>query len=169
MKIAIVGNCGSGKSTLACRLHTLLNIPVYHLDQYFWKPNWQEPDRAEFEKIHKNLCDQDQWIIDGMALRFFDYRIQQADAIIFIDKPTYKSLYRVFKRAYINFGNVYFASAKNCPERWPDLKFLKYIITFKRKQKPYIKRLLNNYKHQKKVFVVTNNTEIDAVIQQLNT
>lgn len=167
MKIAIIGNCGSGKSTLGRTLHTLLNIPVYHLDQYFWKADWQEPDRAEFEKIHKHLCDQDQWIIDGMALRFFDYRIQQADVIIFIDIPTYKSLYRVFKRAYTHFGNVYFASANNCPERYPDFKFLKYIINFNRKQRRYIIRLLDQYRDHKNIFVVSNKADIDELIKQL--
>ena len=43
MKIAIIGNPGSGKSTLASKLHHILGIPIYHLDQYFWKPGWQRP------------------------------------------------------------------------------------------------------------------------------
>ncbi|MGB8367454.1 MAG: AAA family ATPase [Candidatus Babeliales bacterium] len=38
MKIAIIGCPGSGKSTLAARLHKILNISFYHLDQYDWKP-----------------------------------------------------------------------------------------------------------------------------------
>lgn len=56
-KIAIVGNPGSGKSTLAITLHKMLRIPLYHLDQYFWKPGWQRPDRTEFAKTHHELCD----------------------------------------------------------------------------------------------------------------
>lgn len=71
MKIAIIGNAGSGKSTLALSLHKTLHIPLFHLDQYFWKPGWIEPDRAEFEKIHNALCDKPEWIIEGMAIRFF--------------------------------------------------------------------------------------------------
>lgn len=47
MKIAIIGNAGSGKSTLSAKLRALLAIPLYHLDQYFWKPGWQEPDRHD--------------------------------------------------------------------------------------------------------------------------
>ena len=86
MKIAIVGSPGSGKSTLASKLHEILGIPLYHLDQYFWKPGWQRPDRAEFAKIHYDLCDRDEWIIEGMATRHFAYRAEQADISFFLKK-----------------------------------------------------------------------------------
>ena len=56
MKIAIVGYPGSGKSTLALKLHQILHIPLFHIDQYFWKPGWQGPDRQEFTQIHQDLC-----------------------------------------------------------------------------------------------------------------
>ena len=46
MKIAIIGNAGSGKSTLGFELHKKLDLPLYHLDQYYWKPNWQRVDAA---------------------------------------------------------------------------------------------------------------------------
>ena len=62
MKIAIIGNAGSGKSTLALKVSRITGIPLYHLDQYFWKPGWQGPDRDEFEKIHNQLCDRNSWI-----------------------------------------------------------------------------------------------------------
>lgn len=63
MKIAIIGSPGSGKSTLALKLHKILHIPLFHIDQYFWKPDWQTPDRQEFRKIHDQLCDAPEWII----------------------------------------------------------------------------------------------------------
>lgn len=166
MKIAIIGNCGSGKSPLGLALHTLLEVPLYHLDQYFWNPGWQEPDRAEFEKIHNTLCDQSAWIIEGMAIRFFEYRIQRADVVIFIDVPTYVCLYRVGKRAYTHCGKVYFSSAKYCPERYPDLTFLKFIGNFNRRKKPAIMELLNKYCDQKRIFIVKNKVEINELIKK---
>jgi hypothetical protein len=47
MKIAIIGNCGSGKSTLGLMLHKKLHIPLYHIDQYFWKSGWKRTDPIE--------------------------------------------------------------------------------------------------------------------------
>lgn len=36
-KICIFGRPGSGKSTFALQLHKKLNLPLYHLDKYFYK------------------------------------------------------------------------------------------------------------------------------------
>ncbi len=167
MKIAIIGNPGSGKSNLGLRLHKLLNIPLYHLDQYQWKPGWQKIDSGEFEKIHNQLCDKSEWIIEGCATRFFEYRIKQADVVIFLDMPRFLCLYRVFKRAFTHFGYEYFSSAKGCPERYPDISFLRYIWNFSRKQRPIIKELMDTYGNQKQIFVVKNETELQSLIERL--
>ena len=166
MKIAIIGNPGSGKSTLALKLYKILGIPLYHLDQYFWKPGWQKGDRSEFVRVHNQLCDKDEWIIEGMATRLFEYRLKKADIVIFLDFPTYLCFYRVFKRALTHFGHVYFSSAKDCPERGPDLAFLKYIWTFNRDKKPGIEALLDTCKDQKKIFIIKNQTELHDLIKR---
>ena len=41
-RIVIVGCPGAGKSTLAIQLGELLHIPVFHLDQLWWRPGWVE-------------------------------------------------------------------------------------------------------------------------------
>lgn len=166
MKIAIIGNAGSGKSTLGVKLHKKLGLPLYHLDQHFWKPGWIEPDRAEWEEKHNKLCDTEgDWIIEGASTRFFAYRAQAADTIIFLDIPTYKCLYRVFKRAIKNWRREYFASAKGCPERGPSWKFLSWVWNFHKSQKPRIEVILDSAKTEgKKVFVVRNKQDWQKVV-----
>lgn len=166
MKIAIVGNPGSGKSTLAAKLHTITDIHLYHLDQYFWKPGWQRPNRAEFAKVHHELCERDSWIIEGMAVRHFDYRAEKADVIIFLDIPLWLCLYRIFKRAITCYGKVRDSSAKDCPERMPSWEFLSYVWNFNRKHKPIVESLLEKYKDEKKIFVVKNNAELNKLIKK---
>ena len=52
-KIIVIGSSGSGKSTLSKQLSNILDIPVYHLDALFWKPNWVMITKDE-QKIFKN-------------------------------------------------------------------------------------------------------------------
>ncbi len=166
MKIAIIGSPGSGKSTLAFKLQEITGLPLYHLDQYFWKPGWERPDREKFAVIHDALCDASEWIIEGMAVRHLEYRIQQADIVIFLDISLYRCLYRTYKRAFFGWGTVRDSSAKECPERMPTFEFLQYILEFNRKQKPKIEALFRQYKMQKKFFVLKNSQAIDDLVRK---
>lgn len=168
MKIAVIGNAGSGKSTLALSLHKSLNLPLYHLDQYYWKAGWKESDYSEFEKIHNQLCDQNQWIIDGMNTKILDYRIQSSDIVVFLDFNRYLCLTRVIRRAIIHFGRVRFSSAQGCVERIPSVKFLKFIWNFKHIQKRRIEDLILKYQNQKKFFIIKNKTELKQLLKNFN-
>jgi adenylate kinase family enzyme len=167
MKIAIIGSPGSGKSTLARKLHEKLQIPLYHIDHYFWKPGWQRPDREEFAKIHHELCDRNEWILDGMALRHFAYRIEKADVVIFLDVPFLTSLYRIYKRAISDYWHQRNDNPEGCPHKWPDWEFLAYIYKFHTKQKSEVKRLLEEHKQYKKIFVIKNNDTLNEVINNI--
>lgn len=168
MKIAIIGCPGSGKSTVAKQLHEKLNIPIYHLDQYYWLPGWKRPNKDAFKKIHNALCDKQQWLIEGMAMRNLAYRVAKADVIIFLDIPLRTCLYRIFKRAFTGFGAIRDTSAPGCHERFPDHEFLSYVWNFNRKHRPVIMKLLEQYKDQKKIFVIKSSKDIDKIISNVS-
>ena len=166
-RIAIIGNAGSDKSVLAQKLHQILNLPVYHLDQYFWKPHWTHPNLDEYKLIHDALCDKDRWIIDGMNLRVLEYRIQKADMIIFLDIPRYICFWRIFKRTINYYGKETPSSAKDCPERinWKFFRFLKWVWDFKKRYPPKIMALLNAHADTKKIYILKSQNEIDAFLK----
>ncbi|WP_157756190.1 hypothetical protein [Paenibacillus crassostreae] len=39
-RILVIGSGESGKSTLSQKLGSILDLPVIHLDTYFWNANW---------------------------------------------------------------------------------------------------------------------------------
>lgn len=51
----VIGSSGSGKSTLSRQLGHALDIPVFHLDVLFWKPNWVMTSSDEQKEIQKTL------------------------------------------------------------------------------------------------------------------
>ena len=97
-RIMIIGCCGSGKSTLARNIHQRTGLPLFHLDQYFHLPNWQEPSQEDWAATVTDLAKGDQWIIDGNYGGTMDIRLARADAMIFMDFSSIKCLGRVIKR-----------------------------------------------------------------------
>lgn len=88
---------GVGKSTFARRLGNILNLKVYHLDAYYWKPNWIEAPYEEFANAQKEIVKKSQWIIEGNYNKTFDIRAEHADTIIYLELPLRVCLYRVVK------------------------------------------------------------------------
>lgn len=84
-KISIFGPSGSGKSTLAIKLGELLNLPVFHIDNFFWKPNWIQTDKKVLCKEIKKITKQRKWIIDGTYSRTLKNRFKRSDLVIFLD------------------------------------------------------------------------------------
>jgi adenylate kinase family enzyme len=165
-KVAIIGCAGAGKSTLALQLHTHLKLPVYHLDKYYWKPQWLQPDFDEFIVAHHEICEQPEWIVDGMYFRTLYHRLHEADTIIFLDMPRSMCLWRVLKRMFFNYGKVTFSSAVHCPERF-DWTFLKWVWNFNKRTRKSLTLLLDDIAREKRVYILRSKKEVQHFIEKL--
>ena len=54
-KVLVIGSGGAGKSTFARRLSKKTGLEVIHLDQLYWKPNWVETPKDEWQEIVKEI------------------------------------------------------------------------------------------------------------------
>jgi adenylate kinase family enzyme len=162
-KITITGNAGSGKSYLSLQLAQKFGLPVYHLDKYYWHPNWVKVDPADFKKSLIELCDKPEWIIEGAYIRYLEPRFEAADIIIFLDFPRYYCLWHVIKRALKNWGNVTETAPKECPEILRFV-FLKWVWDFNKKHHATIMQLINTYSKTKKIYILRSKKEIQDFI-----
>ncbi|MBM7693998.1 adenylate kinase family enzyme [Peribacillus deserti] len=164
-KIMIIGCGGAGKSTLAKRLAEQLNIPVYHLDAYFWKKGWIATPRAEWTGVIQNIIARDSWIMDGNFGSTMDMRIKEADTVIFLDFPTLQCLYGVISRRIKYHGKTRPDMAEDCPEKL-DWEFISWVASYKKQRAPKIRENLAGFT-EKNIFILKNRKEIETFLQNL--
>ncbi|MEM8721135.1 MAG: DNA topology modulation protein [Cyanobacteria bacterium P01_G01_bin.39] len=158
-RLAIIGSCGAGKSTLARTLGNKLNLPVIHLDTYYWHPGWQSTDANHWIEIHQKLVKGDHWIIDGNYGNTMDIRLERADTIIWLDFNRYLCLWRVLKRYMQYPGKVRPDMAEECPERL-NWDFFMYVWNFPQLHRSRIIDKLAKYQTDKQIIVLQNPRQV---------
>jgi len=133
-KILILGCSGAGKSTLARQVGRITGLPIIHLDQHYWRPGWQEPDRETWRREVGALIAQPRWVMDGNYGGTLMLRLTAADTVIFLDFPTWVCLGRVLLRVARSLGRTREDMAPGSPERF-DLSFLRYVWRYRREDR----------------------------------
>jgi len=163
-RISVVGISGSGKSTLANKLGKKLNLPVFHLDKYFWAVGWKKryATKIEFTDVVDGFAKQDKWIIDGnYRSANIDFRFERGDTIIFLDFPKWRCIWRVFARVFNR--KQPFDKTEGVKEK-VDWALIKWIVNYKTDE---MRERVMKHADNKKVFVFRNNKEIDEFINSL--
>lgn len=165
-KISIIGNGGSGKSTLSNKLSEKLNIPVYHLDQIFWKSGCQKINTAEWLKTNEELTAKDNWIIDGNYRNCMNTRLKASDTIIFMDFSRYKCYLNSFNRYFKYRGKSRPDVTDGCNERitW---EYLYWLWRYKKEFRPSVIEKLNKLS-DKKIIILRNKKEVKKFVEELN-
>ncbi len=158
-RILIIGCGGSGKSKLAEQLHQKLNLSIIHLDQHYWKPNWVESQKGDWELTVNRLIQAPEWIMDGNYGGTMDLRIERADTIIFLYFPTITCIYRVVKRTIKYWGKTRPSMPRDCPERL-NLEFLHYVQLYNRTRASSILDKLKKIEKEKNIFILRNDKDV---------
>lgn len=166
-RIMVIGiSPGVGKSTFARRLGEALQIKVFHLDAYFWKPNWVEASLEEFSDAQTKMVQQDSWIIEGNYNKTIDIRLKYADTIMYLELPRYVCLYRVVKRFFKNVGRTRPDIGEGCKEKI-DWDFIKFIYTTYYPRKKRMAEKLKELSLTKQVVILKSKQEIQAYLDTM--
>ncbi|HEV2800603.1 MAG TPA: hypothetical protein VGW12_08905 [Pyrinomonadaceae bacterium] len=166
-KVALLGNAGAGKSTLGAKLSARTGIPLYSVDQLYWKPGGAAVPDAEFERLHDEIIARDSWIVDGFGTYpAYLRRLEAADTIILIDHPVWRHYWWTGRR---NLSSLW-RTPPGFPERTPFLrdtvKIAKFIWWVHRNFTPVHRKMIERYTGAKKVFHLRSPQEIEAFCAQ---
>ena len=128
-RVMIIGGPGSGKSTLARRIGERLGIDVTHLDAIYWKPGWVFSEHDEVADRLVDLYARDTWVIEGNYSATWKERRDRADALVFLDVPTWLRFWRVLRRSITSWGQVREDMAEGCPEQI-DVGFFRFVLGY---------------------------------------
>jgi adenylate kinase family enzyme len=141
-RVAVVGCGGSGKSTFAQELSRIIGLPLFHLDEYYWRPGWVEAPPDDFRVIQSELVAHDRWIIEGNYSNTYDLRFARVDTVIVLSPPRRVCLYRVLKRVAVNWHRD--VQAQGCPEHL-DISFLHWVWRFPYDARPRLDAAFARY------------------------
>jgi adenylate kinase family enzyme len=133
-RVLVIGPPGSGKSTLARSVGARFGLPVFHLDQIYWRTGWIEASAEVFGAEVERLANLPSWVIDGNYTHTIAPRLRAADTVIYLDVRTWLFMVRISWRILINYGRVRPDAAPGCPE-WLDLAFLRFAWSWNRTQR----------------------------------
>jgi len=167
-RIIVLGPSGSGKTTLAEKIGKILQIPIIHLDMYYWNTGWIETPRDEWYQKVGELISGDSWVMDGNYTSTLAMRSKAADTVIFIKAPRRLSYLRAFERIFRNYGRNRPDLLEGCPEHI-DIEFLKYIWNYPRTRQPIILKFLKKLQAMKNVHILNNRFEVERFISSLKT
>jgi adenylate kinase family enzyme len=137
----------------------VLELPVIHLDQVYWKPDWEKPSKEEWSETIEHLIAKDEWIMDGNFGGTLPQRIKRADAIILLDISRWICLWRVAKRVVKYRGRHRPDMAPGCQERF-DLEFIRWIWRYPMQSRPAKLALLSATGPDQRVVILRSRSEI---------
>ena len=74
-KIIVVGCPGSGKSTLSKELRDVTGLPLFHLDNIWWKPDKSHISREEFDQKLRGIGAQIEKVSDEKEIQKFILKV----------------------------------------------------------------------------------------------
>ncbi len=158
-KIIIIGCPGSGKSTFAVKLSDKLQLPLYHLDLIYHKPDKTTVSRDEFDRKLTEIMQTDTWIIDGNYSRTVEMRLKECDTVFLLDFPTDICIEGAKSRVGVKQPSLPWVETELDPE------FGEFIINFKATTLPKIYGLLEKYKQGKEIVVFKSREETDKYLK----
>lgn len=154
-KVMVIGSPGAGKSTFARKLRDITNLPLYHLDMLWHKPDKTTVSKEEFDLRLDEILKNNQWIIDGHYHRTLKARLEKCDTVFLLDFPLDVCLAGVENRIGKKREDMPWIETEF------DEEFKQYIIEFPENRLKETYELLEKYRGEKEIIIFRSRKDVD--------
>ncbi len=154
-RIIIVGCPGSGKSSLAKRLQMRTGLPLFHLDNVWWKADRTHITEEEFDKRLHTILQGEEWIIDGDYSRTYEPRLLDCDTVIFLDLSVEECMKGIMERVGKARADIPWT------EQQPDPELVELVSRYPADNRPILYDLIGKYP-DKQLFVFRTRAQAEA-------
>ncbi len=163
-KIVVLGVSASGKSTFARKLSERLTLPLIHIDELMWKPEWEYVGDEEIVRLIKEASEKESWIIEGYIEKNARVGLfNKSASLIYLDYPAWLPAFRYIKRWLKHRKNPRL-ELPGCPEKF-SLEFL--IRVYKKKEVYRLERLFKEVDFSAKIIRLKSPKETEDFLQSL--
>jgi len=159
-RIIVIGCPGSGKSFFSKQLYEIIRIPLYHLDNIWWKADRTNITRDEFDERLSAILKEEKWIIDGNYSRTYEIRFKYCDTVIFLDYSKEQCLEGITQRVGTIRGDIPWVEHEVDPE------LLNMVNNFHANERIKIINLMNRYP-EKTYFIFSTREEGNRFLETL--
>jgi adenylate kinase family enzyme len=160
-KVIVIGCPGSGKTTFAKRLAELAELPIYHLDAIWHKPDKTHIPREEFDGRIREIFKEESWIIDGNYRRTIEMRVEAADTVFLFDLPKEVCLEGALARVGVTRADMPWR------EEELDPTFKKQIESFAENTLPEIYEILGRYEGKREIIIFKTRDEAERFLENI--
>ena len=159
-KVLVLGCSGGGKSTFAKKLAERTGLPLFHLDNLWWKADRTHISRAEFDQKLREILETDQWIVDGDYSRTYETRIRACDTIFVLDYPEDVCRSGIEERIGTKRTDIPWI------EQQPDPQLIELVNRYRTTTRPKLRALLDQYP-EKECVLFPDRSKADAWLEAL--
>ena len=160
-KVIVIGCSGSGKSVFSRSFASLTGLPLYHLDNIWWREDGTNISREEFDVRLGEILARDCWIIDGNYKRTMERRMAACDTVIFFDLPVETCVEGIKARKGKPRPDMPWRGAGDSD----DAEFMSFVYNYGANNRPSVLTLLEKYSN-KNIIIFKTRTEADEFLKQ---
>lgn len=97
-RVLVIGCPGAGKTYFSKKLGQIINLPVIHMDNLYWREDKTSVSHEELIEKLLPYLKQDAWIIDGNYHRTLEMRLPYATDVFFLDIPREECIAGILER-----------------------------------------------------------------------